>query len=582
MRNEAWKTNLLKYIIAIGAVTLISFAFVYFRQGNYFVALVEGITFIAMVGAFFLAQRGRYLQSAAIGWLGVFVVVTTLLVTGGIGGIGIVWWSLVPVISFIMFGTLGGAIATSFGVLVLVSVALLTGLGSTQFYFDAVEIRQVAILVTVLGSIMFYFEKISGNAREEALSKSKELEDSKRDLEFNVRELGKEKVTQDKVRKAIINILEDTKEIDTQLKVEKSNVENKVIERTKELAEEKVKLVASINSMSHAYVLVDLNGSVVLFNNKLIEYFGVKNNWTLDLIQENLGGKLDIKKMFLEVSGQLKNFFVNEVGVSGKYYDVHMSPINLEKNKIIGVLLMIGDITEEKMVERSRNEFFSIASHELRTPLTAIRGNTSMIKQMYADKLTDSDLSEMIDDIHDSSIRLIGIVNDFLNLSRLEMGKIEFKKESFDIAQLVNEVVAEVDDKNDAVEVTVKTPKPEQIFVVGDRDRTKEVAINLVGNAIKYSEKGEVKLTFEVINESVNVFVADQGKGIAAENQNLLFRKFQQAESSIITRDTTKSTGLGLYISKLLMDGMGGKVWLEKSMLGEGSVFAFSLPLAKR
>ena len=115
---------------------------------------------------------------------------------------------------------------------------------------------------------------------------------------------------------------------------------------------------------------------------------------------------------------------------------------------------------------------------------------------------------------------------------------------------------------------------------MGDDDRIKEVVLNLLTNAIKFSDAGTISITGEVGSKEVTIRVSDEGKGIPAANQNRLFRKFQQASNNILTRDTTRSTGLGLYISKLIMEGMNGKIYLERSEENKGSTFAISLPIA--
>jgi signal transduction histidine kinase len=123
--------------------------------------------------------------------------------------------------------------------------------------------------------------------------------------------------------------------------------------------------------------------------------------------------------------------------------------------------------------------------------------------------------------------------------------------------------------------------------VVGDRDKVKEIILNLVGNAVKFSNQGEIKITVfdseitKANKDQIAVSVTDAGRGISPQNQMYLFHKFQQATSSIITRDTTKGTGLGLYISKLMVEGMDGSIFLEKSEEGKGATFAFTLPRVK-
>jgi signal transduction histidine kinase len=234
-------------------------------------------------------------------------------------------------------------------------------------------------------------------------------------------------------------------------------------------------------------------------------------------------------------------------------------------------------------LQRSRDEFFSIASHELRTPLTAIRGNTSLIKQYFPDVLKDDNVHEMIDDIHDSSVRLIEIVNDFLDASRLEQDKMKLVRQPFTIEPLVEKVIYEMAslsrDKGIALTFDQET-LGEIPQVYGDMNRVKQILYNLIGNAMKFTKQGSVTINCLIQGRRLKVTVTDTGPGISPEGQQLLFHKFQQTAQSIITRDDTRGTGLGLYISKLLVEHMGGEIRLEHSEVGKGSTFSFTLPFA--
>ena len=120
-----------------------------------------------------------------------------------------------------------------------------------------------------------------------------------------------------------------------------------------------------------------------------------------------------------------------------------------------------------------------------------------------------------------------------------------------------------------------------EMRVWADKARTQQVGSNLIGNAIKFSKQGEVAVNFEKEKDFVKVRVTDNGIGISPANQRLLFKKFQQAGERVLARDVTKGTGMGLYISKLLTELMGGKIYLENSEFGKGSTFAFELPVKK-
>jgi signal transduction histidine kinase len=276
-----------------------------------------------------------------------------------------------------------------------------------------------------------------------------------------------------------------------------------------------------------------------------------------------------------------------ELSAGGKIFRVFATAVASQEASAaaIGTVMIIEDITEIKVRERSRDEFFSIASHELRTPLTAIRGNATMIADYYGAELKSPDLKAMIDDIHESSVRLIEIVNDFLDLSGLEQGKIVFDLKACALEPLLESVAYEMKSVLRSKQLYLKLdpltldalPK---VWV--DENRTKQVIYNLIGNAAKFTDSGGVTVTASTSGGFVKVVVTDTGQGIEKESRKLLFRKFQQAGSSILTRDSTRGTGLGLYISKLIVERMGGKIGLRSTAAGKGSSFYFTLPIAPR
>ncbi|MBI1862951.1 HAMP domain-containing histidine kinase [Candidatus Microgenomates bacterium] len=189
----------------------------------------------------------------------------------------------------------------------------------------------------------------------------------------------------------------------------------------------------------------------------------------------------------------------------------------------------------------------------------------------------------MVNDVYTSSVRLIGLVNDFLNMSRLEQGRMVYKKETFDMSTLVEEVVKEYTIAAAEKKLYLKADLAPGFAgaVFADRSKVKEVLINFIGNALKFTPTGGITIHLSQEMNVALVRVQDTGKGIPRDNQALLFRKFQQAGKDIYARDMSQGSGLGLYISKLMMQGMGGTIGLENSVPEQGSVFFFSLPLAK-
>lgn len=382
---------------------------------------------------------------------------------------------------------------------------------------------------------------------------------------------------------------------------ERQRIEDQVEERTKQLVEEQARLEASINSINVGFILTDNQANILTinptakhilckgrseqpgaFHSSLV--FNTK--CSMEDIEKNFKTTFDLRSKIISAIDKKNPFEVKELQFNNLILHVSIAPIVVMEGNdlvIIGSVVLVEDITDRKVMERSKDEFFSIASHELRTPLTSIRGNAAMLHDYFGDKVKDNTFKEMIQDIRESSIRLIEIVNDFLNVSRLEQGKIRFNKSQFDIIPIISAVIRDLENLalQKGLYLRLNPLKESAAGVLADPDRTEEIVANLVSNAIKYTEKGGIVINLGTDGDLVKISISDTGRGIAKEQQNLLFRKFQQAGESLLTRDTTKGTGLGLYISKMLVEGMGGSVYLENSVAGKGSTFSFELPAAK-
>lgn len=411
------------------------------------------------------------------------------------------------------------------------------------------------------------------------------------ELSIKVNELANANTSLMDNKKAMLNLLEDAQELEKQLEQEKSSVEKKVEERTKELANAKANLSASIDNLPLGFLMTDVAEKIIVTNSTARKVLGGQNEQLyLSNLKEILNKKIDLEEYIKNCNHDKKRLAFNDVENKGRYFQFLLSPILVkeEDNACIGIVVLIQDVTEAKILDRSKDEFFSIASHELRTPLTAIRGNTALMKDFFGDSLKDPSLREIVDDIHESSQRLIEIVNDFLDMSRLEQGRVTYDLNKISIHKTIEKVVYEMSATTEQKCIIVKIDKsiaeakslPD---VIADEARLKQILYNLIGNAVKYTpSKGSITIGGEANENQVKITVSDNGQGIAPKMQPLLFHKFQQAGESLLTRDASGGTGLGLYISKLLAEGMGGKLYLEHSELGKGSTFAFELPLAKK
>jgi two-component system sensor histidine kinase ResE len=355
---------------------------------------------------------------------------------------------------------------------------------------------------------------------------------------------------------------------------------------TKAAEEALAQLQSSINGLRQGFILTDAQGKVLLLNAAARDMVrpqgGDKSaHPSLEAVAKVLPESLElIDKVNQTIADRQASKFP-DIALSGRFLNLYLSPV-VHEDDSIGCVLLLEDITEERILQRSRDEFFSIASHELRTPLTAIRGNTSMIQQYYAEALKDPSLGEMVTDIHESAVRLIEIVNDFLDASRLEQGKMQLTPEAFAIEPVIEKITYEMAGLSRDKKIYLKFANKLGTLpmVYADQNRVKQIIYNLIGNAMKFTDKGGVTITGEPDKAGLKVRVTDTGQGITPEGQQILFHKFQQSATSILTRDNTRGTGLGLYISKLLVEHMGGSIKLESSEAGKGSVFSFTLPLA--
>ncbi|MDB5179039.1 MAG: hypothetical protein JWN01_982 [Patescibacteria group bacterium] len=353
---------------------------------------------------------------------------------------------------------------------------------------------------------------------------------------------------------------------------------------TVNLQQEKSRLESSINSLPLGFMLTDAAGDIITLNPIMNTLLNLKNKPPKFTKGKHQTANIAFLQQLLDhcqtTLAKRQAFHIPEQSYDNRIFRLFFSPV-IQNDTAIGVAVLVEDITEAKLLDRSKDEFFSIASHELRTPLTAIRGNTSMIQQYYGEKLKDQDLKELVGDIHESSLRLITIVNDFLDASRLEQGKMKLTLEQFDLKPVIESVIYELGALSHEKKIYIRTDNTLGTLplVYADKNRVKQIIYNLTGNAMRFTEKGGITIKPEVQGDQLKVYVTDTGDGMSPENQQLLFHKFQQASDNILTRDTTRGTGLGLYICRLLLDNMNGKIKLESSEVGKGTTFSFTLPL---
>jgi len=242
---------------------------------------------------------------------------------------------------------------------------------------------------------------------------------------------------------------------------------------------------------------------------------------------------------------------------------------------------------ELKRIDEIKSEFVSVASHELRTPLAAIKNAIQLILKGKTGEINEA--QEKFLSMADRNInRLTNILNNLLNLSRIESGKIQMKFENFELKKLIELTASSLKPQADEKSVLITFEAPEHLpEVYGDQEKIEQILTNLIGNAIKFTpERGQILLTARPCSKDQNnehgdkiaVAVKDSGIGIPREHLEAIFEKFHQVEGSL--HRSISGTGLGLAITKGLVEAHQGKIWVE-SEVGKGSTFIFTLPVSE-
>lgn len=235
--------------------------------------------------------------------------------------------------------------------------------------------------------------------------------------------------------------------------------------------------------------------------------------------------------------------------------------------------------TRLKEVDNLKDEFVSLASHELRTPMTAIKSYLWLFLENKDLSLNEKQRT-YIERAYQATDRLINLVNDMLNVSRIESGRMNILIKPLNLAKLLGEVVEELRPTTLKQQVNLNLDVEEEKLpdVSGDQNKIREVIINLIGNSLKFTTPGgniSIKLYQE--NNTLITQIKDTGKGISQEDLSKLFQKFQTVGNNYLTKLNSQGTGLGLYLSKSIIEMHGGKIWAESEGEGKGSTFSFSL-----
>jgi len=374
----------------------------------------------------------------------------------------------------------------------------------------------------------------------------------------------KEAALQEKTTRALLNILED---------VEKER---------KRVEEEKNKTLAVITHLTDGLLVFDEENRLSLINHQAEKFLNIK---TKEVMGRSVSGLADLPnfKILGDLLGpEIKSVFRKELNLGGNFIiEVSTEPM-LPKGEKLGTLVVLHNISREKMVEKIKSEFVSLAAHQLRTPLSAIKWTLKMLLDGDLGEITEEQ-RDFIEKTYQSNERMIGLINDLLDITRIEEGRYLSKPVLASFEEIVISVLDFCQQEIIRKEINLELEKPQIKLPQASMDveKIKLVVQNLIENAIKYTPLGgkiTVSVGYREDKKEIIFSVKDTGVGIPEDQQSRVFTKFFRGAN--VMRMETEGSGLGLFISKNIIEAHGGKIWFE-SKEGQGTTFYMVLPVEK-
>ncbi|MDD5693658.1 MAG: ATP-binding protein [Patescibacteria group bacterium] len=385
------------------------------------------------------------------------------------------------------------------------------------------------------------------------------------------------------------------------LKSRKERVELKSLRDLKSsLAANESKESALLLSIADGVYMVDTERNLTMFNPAAEEMTGWTKEeavglkcWTVLNLKNEQDDSIcqndcPAKKVWTSGENIVRDdtCFIRHRGAKSVQVSSSYAPIRNSNGDYSGAICVFRDITEKKEVERQRNEFVSTASHELRTPITALEGYISLAENGKICQI-DEKAHEYLDKAHQTALGMSDLVKNLLTITKIEDAKIQISVGDFSIHDLAGETVEVLQPfakeknlylkLNEVENQEIKGEKAigRSLNVRADREKIREVLYNLIENGLKFTTTGGVSISINYDKDFSTVTVSDTGMGISSDGQQHIFEKFYRVDNTA-TREAG-GTGLGLFITRSLVEMSGGRIWLE-SQVGKGTKFYFTLP----
>lgn len=385
-----------------------------------------------------------------------------------------------------------------------------------------------------------------------------ELKELQKETEQKIKERTKDLKES---RRALLNILEDTELARRQAETERNKAET------------------IFHNFVDGLLILNQEQRLELINPAAENYLNIKKEDYLGRKISSFGERKDLKELLKIISSD-KEIFRQEFALPEKEFTLEASTrfIFLDKEQLV-TLIILHDITREKMVERLKSQFVSVAAHQLRTPLSIIKWSLSMLLEGEMGLLT-SGQKEMVAKASETNERMIRLINDLLNVARIEEGRFVYRPKTVDLIELLESTIEPVKTMaySKGVKLEFKKPKDKKSKIVKvDIEKVGLAVKNLLENAVHYTDaKGKVTVKAERKKNRIFVSVKDTGIGIPEDQQDRVFSKFFRADNAV--RTETEGTGLGLFITKNIIEAHNGEINFTSEQ-GKGTTFTFSLPV---
>lgn len=349
------------------------------------------------------------------------------------------------------------------------------------------------------------------------------------------------------------------------------------------LESEKGKLTGVISAMTDGVLMVGLDNEIQIYNPAVVDLLDlpVGRAMTMFDIVDSLAGKVDLRTKIDEALAKGLPVEIKELFVHDKALEITITPVRDHSGEKRGVAVILHDVTSDKALDKLRQEFTAMMVHELRAPLTAVRWSSeSLLKNLSGaqQQLEAAKVKDSVTNIDIAATNMLELVNDLLDVAKIEAGKFDLNLQEYDLSDVMNQEIQTFTPQAEAKHLVLNFITPGPVKLKFDKIRIGQVMSNLLSNAIKYTDSGQIdiNLTVDSGKNEVVVAIKDTGLGVSREDLAVLFSKFKQLKTFDRSR---KGTGLGLVVTRGIVEAHNGRIWAESAGENLGSTFSFSLPM---